>query len=566
MNVHEPLIAPTMRSFTTLIGCTLAVMSAIGQVPYASSMLDVNNVHALFHSNGVISEETGMPHFFVPATSPNTGPSPLYNASIWIGGLDADSILRFAGERYEQVGRDLFPGPLGTNASISPVVSAAYDVVHKVQRIDLLQQAAYFACLADPNCDEQTAFPGYTVPDYFFHWPAHGNTDLGQAYNLADFQDVDQDGAYEPENGDMPCVPGDQALFSIYNDKLEAHTESGGTPIGVEIHMTPFAYSSNALAVNQSIFVRYRIFNRGTSTLRGCYIGLFDDFDLGCATDDYVQCDVGRSMFFVLNGDDTDEDCNGAQGYGSPGPAFAVVVLKGPLMDADGTDNTEATALGAFNGTGLEDGIVDNERLGMGRFGYFSNNGSPMGDPYTANEYYSYLTGTWKDGTPITYGGTGYSPGTDSVPSRFVFPGDTDPAGWGTGGVSQAPWTQASAGLMPGDQRGYAALGPFTFAPGDEQEIVLAYVHAQPTSIGVDPRIASLDQRVDSIRAFAATIPGIISGEFDCSQAPTGISGRADKDPGIHLFPNPVDEELSVLLPADALKASITFSTRRATR
>lgn len=546
-------------------GYTFVLLAAIAASPslqaqYAVGALDVNNVYAEFRSNGLISENTalGSPNYFVPRTPANTGPSPLFAGGLWIGGLSPDSILHFAGERFEQLGLDFFPGPLGTNGSISQQTSVQYDVVQKVDRTDVERQIGYFNCLADPDCDAEAEYAGFTVPASFYQWPAHGDLNLGQDYNLADFYDFDHDGNYNPDSGDAPCFPGDQALFTIYNDNLAPHTESGGLPIGVEVQMTPFAYSSNEPAVNQSVFVRYKIINRGSQTLYKTYIGLFDDFDLGCPNDDYIQCDVGRNLFFVLNGDDVDEDCMGHQGYGNPSPAFGVVILKGPLMDADGTDNTDINTLPGYNGTGFNDGNTDNERLGMGHFGFFANSGGPTGDPDQAIEYYRYMRGEWADGTPQTYGGSGYNPGTDSIPARFAYPGDSDPLGIGTGGIPKPAWTQASAGFVPTDQRGFASMGPFTLEPGDEQEIVVAYVYARPITSGANARVEALNLRTDTLRAFAQTIPGLLGDGFDCSQLPTAIAANAAKERGLRLFPNPATGLLNLVVPSIGTQGRIT--------
>lgn len=304
--------------------------------------------------------------------------------------------------------------------------------------------------------------------------------------------------------------------------------------------------------------MRYKLINRGTLSLHQVYVGLFDDFDLGCPNDDYIQCDVGRNLFFVLNGDDVDEDCMGHQGYGSPSPAFGVVILKGPLMDADGTDNTDINTLPGYNGTGFNDGNTDNERLGMGHFGFFANSGGPTGDPYEALQYYRYMRGDWADGTPLTYGGSGYNPGTDSIPTNFAYPGDSDPLGIGTGGIPKPAWTQASAGFVPNDQRGFASMGPFTFEPGDEQEIVVAYVYARPITSGSNARVEALNERVDTLRAFAQTIPGLLTDGFDCSQLPTGIAAHAAQDRGLRLFPNPVRGLLNLVVPGMGTKGRIT--------
>ena len=526
-----------------------------------TNVLDFNNVSALFHSNGLISLDqagSSSPYFFVPKTPSNNGPSTLFAAGLWVGGMDTGNQLHFAGERFEQVGWDFFPGPLGTDASITPATSAQFDQVWKVNQSDVALQMAYFHCVADPDCDAQTAFPGYTVPASFFAWPAHGDVSLGQAYDLAPYIDFNSDGNYNPESGDAPCISGDQALFSVYNDKLAAHTESGGQQIGLEVHMMPFAYSSNVQAVNQTVFIHYKIINRGSLTLTNTYIGLFNDFDLGCGQDDYLQCDVGRNLVMVLNGDNSDEDCNGYPGYGMQPPAFGQVILQGPQMDPDGSDNTDTLSADGYSGTGFNDGVVDNERYGLSHFIGFSNLSGSTGDPNTAAQYYGYLTGKWKDFTSMTYGGSGYSTDPSAVPARYMYPGGSDPLGVGTNGQIMPPWTDASAGNPPGDRRGVASMGPFTLEPGQEEEIVVAYVYARAGSGGPGASVAALQQRTDSIRAFAQAVPGLLGEGSPCEDFVTGLTPHGGKDIGLRLYPNPANDRLHLVLPSSSTLSMIS--------
>ena len=57
------------------------------------------------------------------------------------------------------------------------------------------------------------------------------------------------------------------------------------------------------------------------------------------------------------------------------------------------------------------DSLVQTE-LGMSTFMYYNNpsgGGNPNSnttDPTNAGEFYNYITGKWKDGTPLTVGGT----------------------------------------------------------------------------------------------------------------------------------------------------------------
>lgn len=517
----------------------------------ASGILDVNNVSARFGVTGMIGmAPPGIPGYFVPKTPVSSPPSPLFAAGLWIGGLQADKILHFAGERYQQLGHDFFPGPLG-NGGISQQTSTAYDRVWSISQDDVAQQIAYFNCLNDPECDPALEFPGHTVPDMFYSWPAHGDVGLGQAYNLADFYDFDNDGSYDPDQGDAPCQPGDASLFCIYNDVLSDHTESAGHKVGVEVHMTAFAYTSTNPALDNTIFVRYRIFNRGSLSMMHTLLGLFADIDLGCNADDHVQCDVGRNLFFVLNGDDVDNlDCP-ETGYGAQPPAFGIAVLKGPLMDMDGEDNMDVSTLPGFNGSGFNDGIVDNERHGMHRFIYFTDLPGPTGDPVVATKYYGLLNGLWGDGTPFTYSGTGYSTDPGAVPANFAFPGDSDPLGVGTNGQVMPPWTEASAGNPPGDRRGVAAMGPFLFDPGDMQEILLAFIYARATEGGAAGSAQALRLAADTVRAVAETMPGLLAPGSPCGGLlPTGTGEATGGKQLVKVRPNPAHDRMELRLPS----------------
>lgn len=525
--------------------------SSVLMAQTAFDRLDINNVDARFSATGLIGmdpENAASASYFVPRATDQSGPAPLYAAGLWIGGLTPDNVLKFAGELYPTSTHDFFPGPLGTNGQVSQATATVFNHVWKVDRADVVQHLAYFACLAGPDCNAEVEYPSYTIPQAFFEWPAHGNVDEGQAYLLADFIDFDGDGYYDPNMGDAPCIPGDQALFCIYNDMLDTHTASGGLPIGVEVQMTPFAFASSDPAINNTIFVRYRIFNRGTQSLQQTLIGIFADFDLGCPYDDYLQCDVGRSLFYVLNGDDVDEDCQ-VTGYGAQPPAFGIAVIKGPLMDPDGSDNTDVGTLPGYNGTGFGDGIADNERYGLGHFMY-SQGSDLTGLPSSPAQFYQYLRSIWKDGTPLTYSGDGYSQEADAVTARFAFPGDSDPLGVGTNGEVMAPWTEASAGNQPWDRRAVASMGPFSFDPGDMQEIILAFVYARAESGGPEASAEALRLTTDTVRAFAATIPGLMDPGPGCYGIHvTGINDLAHTRPAVSVRPNPAHDRMELVLP-----------------
>ncbi|MEO8590613.1 MAG: T9SS type A sorting domain-containing protein [Flavobacteriales bacterium] len=529
-----------------------AAMGLHAPVAFAqnSGALHINDVQAVVYSNGLIGPDaTGEHGFLVPAAE---GTSPMYSSGLWMGGLSSDGQLKLAAHLFGEAGqRDFFPGPLTTDgsASISPEVSQQYDQVWSILRADVDQHLAWIACVTDPNCDVETEFPGgYVVPSSFLNWPALGDVEAGQDLYLAPFVDYDADGNYDPSSGDYPCVPGDQALYVIFNDKADVHTQSGGGQIGVEVHMTVFAYDSDDPTLAQTVFVRYHIINRGTQTLNEFRLAHFADLDIGCSEDDHVGSDVGRSLVFAVNGDDMDQSCLGVEGYGDQPPAFGMAILQGPLMDADGMDNTEDPALPAFNGMGYDDGFVDNERHGLSNSMYFMREGLnlEMTDPSKAAHFHNYLRSMWKNGLPLSYGGNGYVESPASLGALFAFPNATDPEGLGNEGGPLAPWTEATAGNTPGDRRMLAAMGPMTLEPGQVQELLVAYVYARAASGGAEASVAALQQRTDSIRAFAATIPGIMAPGSPCDALPTGIVDAIAEPEPLELFPVPASDRIIV--------------------
>jgi len=223
-------------------------------------------------------------------------------------------------------------------------------------------------------------------------------------------------------------------------------------------------------------FYRYKIINRSSLSLNDTYFGSWIDPDLGNYIDDYVGCDVQRGFGYCYNGDSDDD---GALGYGLNPPAVGVDFFEGPLADpGDGKDNNR-------------NGVIDEpgEQIIMSKFVYYDNDFGTTGNPSLANHYYDYLRGIWKDGTKMVYGGNGHlTAGADTC--DFMFPGDTDPTGWGTNGVTGLfPWSEnltlASGGTNPvGDRRFIQSAGAFTLLPGAVNFITTGAVWARTSSGG----------------------------------------------------------------------------------
>ncbi len=474
-----------MRKRTILfLNILLCVAGMVAQAQ--ENHLDINNVDAPIRPQGGGWFSENNDGFRVPKGSEQ---STYFCYSFWMGALDADTLLHLFADRYNQVGHDTWPGPLSTvDASIDETTRQQWDRTFKITRQEVLDFL------------ENRLTSGYTIPQHILDWPAHGDTTKGQAWLLAPFVDVDYNNRYEPEHGDYPAFPGDMAQFIIFNDNYSTHTESQGLPLGVEAHVMAYAYNvPEDTIMNNTIFLKYKIFNRSQNNYHNAYIGLWSDWDLGYYGDDYVGCDVMKNTVYCYNG--TGIDGSGqSNSYGADWPVQTLTLLSGPLMPADGVDNpaySESAGCASYlysgntfdryamNGTsGFGDGIVDNERYGMTGFIRHNNDNSIYGDPTVAVEYYNALRGIWKDYTKMRYGGNGHTENGGNGPEcNFMFPGLSDPCNVGTYGMDPNPdmygvggWTEYNVGNSPADRRGLASVGPFNLPAGGTEELELCLV------------------------------------------------------------------------------------------
>ncbi|MEO1436180.1 MAG: T9SS type A sorting domain-containing protein, partial [Bacteroidota bacterium] len=248
----------------------------------------------------------------------------------------------------------------------------------------------------------------------------------------------------------------------VYNDKGNIHTETGADQIGMEIQALAFGFETDD-DINNMSFYKYTLLNKATTPLNDTYIANWVDPDLGCFEDDFVGCNLDviggkpRDIGIVYNGEAVDNDC-GVPGYGSNVPMLGVDYFRGP-RDENG------------------------QELGMSAFIFYNNDFSVTGNPEQGPDFYGYMSGFWKDGSPVQFGGTGFQQGTEPTP--YMFPSDPSiPAGPGI-------WSECSEGNDPADRRFVQASGPFTLEPGATNEVIVGAVWV-PTGNYPCPEFAPL--------------------------------------------------------------------------
>jgi hypothetical protein len=170
--------------------------------------------------------------------------------------------------------------------------------------------------------------PNYQTPEAIYNWPAHGNFDNGEAFNLAPFVDVNGNTYYEPQLGDYPKIPGKEALFMMMNDALDASNSDGTVKANAEIQLFYYTEENTNEALGNTMFVHGTIINRGNEAWTNHKLGIYNEWRLGYETDnDYLGIDSLLNYVFQY-ADTAGTDAN----FGNSTPAMACVVLSEPIL------------------------------------------------------------------------------------------------------------------------------------------------------------------------------------------------------------------------------------------
>jgi len=467
----------------------------------SSAELSVNNVRTIIYSGSDMWWDLfggGNAWYLVPKVEDRTkGANSNFAGNVWFGGVDAGNQLKIAAQTYRQGGVDFWTGPLSTiDATISSDQCQKYDKIFKLTRTEV----------------DEFVLSGGEITTNIKNWPGNGDISLNQAQLLAPFVDKNGDDVYAPEEGDYPyydvyndglkdnlgvCkarVFGDETLWWVYNDNGNNHVATGGKAIGMEIRAQAFAFKTTD-EINNMTFYNYQLVNRSSFPLYNTYMTVWTDADLGYYGDDYIGCDVKRGLGYIYNADAFDETVGSTIGYGSYVPALGCDFFQGPINTTNGIDDDN-------------DGSIDElgEQMGMTKFLYFNNSfaGVPLQttDPGNATQYYQYMTGFWRDGTPFTCGGNGYG---GSTPTSYVYPADT----YTSGPCGNTPWSESS---VAGDRRFMQSSGPFELQPGAVNYITVGLPWARTTTTDPKASIPLLKIADDKAQALFDNCFRVLSG------------------------------------------------------
>ena len=287
----------------------------------------VNNVRARLMTGGDVWWNLNEGLYIVPKPAEGQLPvSAIYAGGVWVGGVDRSGNVKLAGVTYRSLtgSYDWYPGPLDEAGATEADDCRNWDRFFTVFATDVSQHNNSFEAARTAG----TAYDCDSIPDGVKYWPGKSNPYWREKYNfdlpnqtLGAFWDENEDGIYDPCDGDFPnieirdCGPEnrtkakelvpDEMIFWLYNDNGGPQRLTSGSAIQMEVQVQAFAYSTND-EINDMTFQRYKLINKANEDLVDCYFAMWVDPDLGCFTDDYVGCDVGRSMAYVYNEDAQD--------------------------------------------------------------------------------------------------------------------------------------------------------------------------------------------------------------------------------------------------------------------
>jgi len=287
----------------------------------------------------------------------------------------------------------------------------------------------------------------------------------------APYDDVDNNGSYDP-NVDVPGIPGaSQTLFIKYNDDL-SESNYGSAPIGMEVAETYWAYAVSG-ALNNVIFKKVDMVYTGTvnsasnSTIDSMYIVQWADPDVGSSTDDFGGCDTTLDLGYAYSSKSIDATYSGivdSKGQPYAPPAVGYDFLQGV-----------STFTGDPNDSAMFDlkwrkGYKYINRKPMSSFSYFAAGGTWSDPGFNYNgtlEFYNLMRG--KLPIPRYPSGEAFPTEVSDVTAEGTYLLTGDPV-FGTGKIDGSV-------DGPGDRRIMVTNGPITMNLGDTAQVVLALVY-----------------------------------------------------------------------------------------
>ena len=366
-----------MRGLQLLfIGVLLS--SVIYSQPVTGKYLDANSVKARIENGGKFFNNSfiNLPGYEVP-NGENT--FTVFFSSFLFGALDENEELHGSFTDFHQ-NSDIFSGPYSTNNSYDdPAYSKNYHgKIWKVSKEEIIYHI------------DNHSHPNYQAPEGIADWPGNGDVNLGIANQLAPYVDVNNDGEYNPDDGDYPCIKGDQAAFVILNDDAKQQKYASKN-LGIEVHLMFYQFKSNDF-LDTTTFINAKIFNRSENDYSNFKTSLFVDASIGFPFAQFAGCDTTRNLGYAYKTENYDEGSTNSLGFGENPPSLGTLLLNDTISS----------------------------------FGLFYNPYGFQPWPVSENSFWNLMNGRWTNGNKFVVGGSGHagSNGATTQETNFLFPGN----------------------------------------------------------------------------------------------------------------------------------------------
>lgn len=424
----------------------------------------------------------------------------IFASNLWLLGETSSGDTMLSGQQYRQSGSDQYSGPISN--SYDSTYLNKYDHVWRVSKSEI------------ENHQQNFNSNGYQMPFGIARWPGNGDISKGEAKFLAPFKDYNFNGIYEPGLGEHPDIRGDEAVYFIYNDVRGRKTESSGKPFEIEVHGMMYVYDTiSSPAINNTLFLSYKIINRSSKSYQNLTGGFWTDFDLGNPNDDLVGSDSINQITYAYNGDIFDE---GPLGYGNYPPALAHVALSDP----------------------------------MSGFMYYNNTmNASSGNPREVTHYANLLKSKWLNGFPLVIedpngpgsisNGDGFTPTGMGIPTKWAY---NDTVNW-----YESPANKNDKRALPNVNLG-------SLSSGDEKCLDFAIVYAR------DSGSADLLASVDLMKTYTSQVKQFYSAQsLGCLGA--AMSQIENDVMNLTYFPNPISTgKYLTINTATSIKSALMYS------
>ena len=269
-----------------------------------------------------------------------------------------------------------------------------------------------------------------------------------------------------------PKLTGDVMLWTVYNDanpNVKLYSESKPHNTFIEVHESIWGYFKPGTLGNV-LFFKWQIYNKSDQPLDSVIICHWNDIDVVDPLGDFPGYDLNNEYGYVY-----DEELWAISDEKFGAEIVSFFLLQGPLV----SDNT---AVGysfgkEFNGyrnlSTTSFWGIDSDTIPFDMFGAM---------PTSLQQIYYFATGRRYDGSPIINPISGDT-------TSFTHTGNP---------ITKEGWIMTH---RTGGECGYfISSGPFTMAPSDSQEVIIALAAARGDSI--NDAYENLYNKIEFIRSF----------------------------------------------------------------